>query len=54
LRRPASAQRVLPACAVQDADSLDAADGKKKEGWFYVWDHSEVQQVLGEQAGKSQ
>ncbi|PRW45152.1 spermatogenesis-associated 20 [Chlorella sorokiniana] len=33
--------------AAEDADSLDPASGKKKEGWFYVWTQQEIQDVLG-------
>lgn len=33
--------------AAEDADSLDPASGKKREGWFYVWGEEEVDRVLG-------
>jgi uncharacterized protein YyaL (SSP411 family) len=34
-------------CAAEDADSLDTSDGKKKEGQFYVWTKTEIDEVLG-------
>jgi uncharacterized protein len=34
--------------AAEDADSLDPADGQKKEGHFYVWTQKEVDKILGE------
>lgn len=33
--------------AMQDADSLDTATGKKSEGAFYVWTAYEIKSVLG-------
>lgn len=40
----------MPCCAGRSflMRSLDPASGKKKEGWFYVWTHDEIQEVLGE------
>lgn len=37
--------------AAEDADSLDPASGEKKEGWFYVWSQSEIEELLGEGGG---
>ena len=31
---------------VQDADSLDAKRGEKKEGEFYIWEKAEIDEVL--------
>ncbi|KAL4448270.1 hypothetical protein ABPG75_005489 [Micractinium tetrahymenae] len=33
--------------AAEDADSLDPGSGQKKEGWFYVWSKSEIDELLG-------
>lgn len=36
-----------PLSCMQDADSLDPAEGKKSEGAFYVWTSAEVAEALG-------
>lgn len=35
---------------LQDADSLDNITGEKKEGEFYIWDKSEIDEALGGEA----
>lgn len=39
-------------CAAEDADSVDPSDGRKKEGFFYVWTSQEIDQVLGDGVGR--
>lgn len=38
--------------AAEDADSLDPATRRKKEGWFYVWTADEIASVLGEERAR--
>ena len=37
--------------SAEDADSLDPKAGRKREGAFYVWEHSEILEILGERDG---
>lgn len=39
---------------LQDADSLDAAAGCKKEGAFYVWEAEEIDAVLASDSNEAQ
>lgn len=39
--------------AAEDADSLDPGSGEKKEGWFYVWSKSEIDELLGGWVGRA-
>ena len=38
--------------SAEDADSLELKAGRKKEGAFYVWEKSELTELLGEAAGE--
>ncbi len=38
--------------SAEDADSLDPAAAGKREGAFYVWEKSELTELLGEEAGE--